>query len=111
MPVLNTQMVSTTAGPQNLSAAVLSPTSVKLTWVASCHTQQSHIYYKGMCGAYIDEGMLDTDSQEHTFDELQEGINYTFIVNQTGLNGGGVLSTGPVYARTFTTGMIEKFTY
>ena len=49
---------------------------------------------------------MDTKQQEHTFDGLQEGVNYTFTVNQTGFSGGGVLSTGPVYARTFTAGMI-----
>ena len=89
---------------QNLSAAVLSPTSVHLTWVAPCHTYQYHIHYRGTCGAYVDEGKLDIDRQEHTFDGLQEGINYTFIVNQTGFSRGRVLSTGPVYARTFTAG-------
>ena len=87
-------------------------TSVHLTWVAPCHTQQYHIYYKRTCRAYdvVDEGGLDTDHQEHTFDGLQEGLNYTFIVNQTGFSRGRVLSTGrvfstgPVYARTFTAG-------
>ena len=93
-------------GPQSLSAAVLSPTSVHLTWVAPCHTQQYNIYYRGMCAwAYVEEGSVDTDRQEHTFDGLQEGINYTFTVNQTGFSGGRVFSTGPVYAKTFTTGM------
>ena len=101
-------MVSTTVGPQSLSSAVLSPTSVHLTWVTPCHTQQYHIYYNGTCGAYVDEGRLDTDHQEHTFDELQEGTNYTFIVNQTGLSGGRVFSIGPVYARTFTAGMTKR---
>ena len=57
---------------------------------------------------YVDEGRLDTDNQEHTFDELQEGTNYTFIVNQTGLSGGRVFSIGPVYARTFTAGMTKS---
>ena len=47
---------------------------------------------------------MDTDHQEHTFDGLQEGVNYTFTVNQAGFSGGRVLSTGPVYARTFTAG-------
>ena len=75
-----------------------------LTWVAPCHTQQYHIYYRGTCGSYVDEGRLDTDHQEHTFDGLQEGVNYSFTVNQTGFSGGKVLSTGPVYARTFTAG-------
>ena len=73
-------------------------------WVAPCNTQQYHIYYRGTCGAYVDEGRLDTDNKEHTFDGLQEGVNYSFTVNQTGFSGGGVLSTGPVYARTFTAG-------
>ena len=93
-----------TTGPENTSAAVLSPTSVHLTWVAPCHTRQYHIYYRGACGAYVDEGRLDTNHQGHTFDGLQEGINYSFTVNQTGFSGGRVLSTGPVYARTFTAG-------
>jgi len=98
-------MVSITAGPQNLSAAVLSPTSVYLTWVAPCDTQQYHIYYRGTCGAYVDEGSLKTTQTEYTFDELQEGMNYTFTVNQTGFGGGGIFSAGPVYAMTFTSGM------
>ena len=91
-------------GLQNLSAAVLSSTSVHLTWVAPCHTQQYHIYYRGTCETYVDEGRLNTDRQEHTFDGLQEGVNYSFTVNQTGFSGGRVLLTGPVYARTFTAG-------
>ena len=98
-------MVSITAGPQNLSAAVLSPTSVYLTWVAPCDTQQYHIYYRGTCGTYVHEGSLDTNHTEYTFDELQEGINYTFTVNQTGLGGDRMFSTGPVYGKTFTSGM------
>ena len=85
---------------------MLSPTSVHLTWVAPCHTQQYHIYYRGICGAYVDKGRLDTDCQEHTVDELQEGVNYSFTVNQTGFSEGRVLSTGPVYARTFPAGMM-----
>ena len=93
------------SGPQSLSAAVLSPTSVHLTWVAPCHTQQYHIYYRGTCGAYVDEGRLDTGHQEYTLNGLQEGMNYSFTVNQTGFNEGRVLSTGPVYARTFTAGI------
>ena len=96
--------MSLTIGPQRLSAAALSPNSVHLTWVTPCHTQQYHIYYKGTCGAYVDEGGLDIDRQEHTFDGLQEGINYTFTVTQTGFSGGRILSTGLVHARTFTTG-------
>jgi len=98
-------MVPITVGPRSLSTAVLSPTSVHLTWVAPCHTQQYHIYYRGTCGAYVDEGSLDTDQQEYLVDGLQEDINYIFTVNQTGLSGDRVLSTGPVYARTFTAGM------
>ena len=81
---------------------MLSPTSVHLTWVAPCHTQQYHIYYRGTCGAYVHEGRLDTDHQEYTLDGLQEGTNYSLTVNQTRFSGGGVLSAGPVYARTFT---------
>ena len=96
--------MSVTIGLQNLSVSVLSTTSVHLTWATSCHTQQYHIYYRGTCGNYVDEGRLDTDHQEYTFDGLQEGVNYSFTVNQTGFSGGRVLSTGPVYARTFTTG-------
>ena len=92
-------------GPQHLSAAVLSPTSVHLTLAVPCHTQQYHIYYRGTCGAYIDEDSLDTDHQEHTFDRLQEGVNYSFTVTQSGFSGGRVLSSRPVYARTFTAGL------
>ena len=98
-------MMSITVGPQSLSAAVLSPTSVHLTWVAPCNTQQYHIHYRGRCGSYVDEGSLNTSHQEYTVDELQEDINYTFIVNQTGFSGDRVLSTGPVYAKTFTAGI------
>jgi len=47
---------------------------------------------------------VDTSHTQHTFDELQEGMNYTFTVNQTGFGGCGVFSTGPVYAMTFTAG-------
>ena len=93
-----------TAGPQDLSAAVLSSNSVHLTWMALCHTQQYHIYYRWTCGTHVDEGSLNTSHQEYTFYELQEGTNYSFIVNQTGFSGGRLFSTGPVYARTFTTG-------
>ena len=102
--IMITCMVSITAGPQTLSAAVLSPTSVYLTWVAPCDTQQYHIYYRGTCGTYVDEDSLDTSRTEYTLDELQEGINYTFTVNQNGFGGGRVLSAGPVYARTLTAG-------
>ena len=104
MVFLWSDIVSVTIGSWNLSATVLSPTSIHLTWVAPCHTQQYHIYYRGTCGSYVDEGRLDTDRQEHMFYGLQEGINYSFTVNQTGFGGGRVLSTGPVYARTFTAG-------
>ena len=99
-------MVSITAGPQDLSAAVLSPTSVYLTWVAPCDTQQYHIYYRGTCGTYVDGGSVDTSHTEYTFDELQEGMNYTFTVNQTGFGGGREFSTGPLYAKTFTAGIL-----
>ena len=99
-----TNVVSCTAGPQNLSATVLSPTSVYLTWVAPCDTQQYHIHYKGTCGTYVDEDSLDTSRTDYTLNELQEGINYTFTVNQTGFGGGRVLSSGPVHARTLTAG-------
>jgi len=94
------------AGPHSLSATVLSPTSVRLTWVAPCHTQQYHIYYRGTCGTYTDDGKGDTDRQECTVNGLQEGMNYTFTVNQSGFSGGRVLSAGPVYAKTFTAGMM-----
>ena len=53
---------------------------------------------------HVVEGRLDTDNKEHIFDELQEGINYSFTVTQTGFSGCRVLSTDPVYARTFTAG-------
>ena len=85
---------------------MLSSTSVYLTWVAPCHTQQYHIYYRGTCGAYIDEDSLDTDHQEYTFNELQEGVNYSFTVTQSGFGRGRVLSNRPVNARTFTAGLI-----
>ena len=94
------------AGPQNLSAAVLTSTSVHLTWVAPCHTQQYHIYYRGTCGTYVDEERLNANHQEYTLGGLQGGINYTFTVNQSGFSGGRVFSTGLVYAKTFTTGMM-----
>ena len=93
-----------TKGLWNLSVTVLSPTSVHLTWVTPCHTHQYHMYYRGTCGTYVDEGRLETDHQEYTLDGLQEGLNYSFTVNQTGFSGGSVLSTGPVYARTSTAG-------
>ena len=96
--------MSVTIGLPNLSAAVVSPTSVHLTWVAPCHTQQYYIYYRGTCGTYVDGGRLDTDRQECTFDGLHGDVNYSFTVNQTGFSGGRALSTGPVYARTFTAG-------
>ena len=102
-------MVSITTGPQDLSAAVLSPTSVYLTWVAPCDTQQYHIHYRGECGTYVDEGSVDTSHTEYTFDELQEGMNYTFTVNQTGFGEGRMLSTGPVYIKTYTAGMMINF--
>ena len=95
------------AGPHSLSAAVLSRTSVHLTWVAPCDTQQyPHIYYRGTCGTYnnINESRLATDYQEYTVNGLQEDINYSFTVNQSGFSGGRVLSTGSVFARTFTAG-------
>ena len=83
---------------------MLSPTSVHLTWVAPCHTQQYHIYYIGTCGPYVDEGRVDTRHQEYTLNGLQEDMNYRLTVNQSGFSGGRVLSTSPVYARTFTAG-------
>ena len=97
-------MLPIPSGPQSLSAAVLSSTSVHLTWVAPCHTQQYHIYYRGTCGPYVDEGRVDTGRQEYTLNELQEGTNYSFTVNQSGFSGGRVFSTGPVYVRTLTAG-------
>ena len=99
-------MWSIIVGPRNLTAAVLSPTSVHLRWVAPCHTHQYHIYYRGTCGSYVDEGRFDTDRQEYRFHGLQEGMNYSFTVTQPGFSGGEVLSTQPVYARTFTAGMM-----
>ena len=104
MLIVVTWFPSLHAGPQDLSAAVLSPISVYLTWVAPCDTQQYHIYYRGTCGTYVDEGSVDTSRTEYTFHKLQEGMNYTFTVNQTGFGGSRVLSTGPVYAMTFTAG-------
>ena len=96
--------MSVTLGPQNLSASVLSPTSIHLRLMTLCHTHQYHIYYRGTCGNYVDEGRLNTNHQEYTFDGLRGDINYSFSVDQTGFSGGRVLSTGPVYARTFTAG-------
>ena len=93
------------AGPPNVTVSVLSPTSVHLAWLSPCNTQQYDIYYRGTCGAYLDEGRFSTDQQQHTFDGLQEGINYTFTVNQTEFGGGGVLSTGPMYIASFTAGI------
>ena len=92
------------SGLRSFSLAVLSPTSVHLTWVAPCHTQQYHIHYRGTCGAYVDEGRVDSGHQEYTLNGLQEGMNYTFTVNQSGFSGGRVLSANPVHARTFTAG-------
>ena len=96
--------MSVTIGLRNISTSVISPTSVHLTWAVPCHTHQYHIYYRGTCGAYVDEGRLDTDRQEHTFDGMQEDTNYSVSVTQTGFSGGRVLSIGPVYARTLTAG-------
>ena len=93
--------ISISSGPQRLSVTVLSSTSVHLTWVALCNTQQYQIYYRGTCGTY---GRLNASNQEYTFKKLQEGINYSFIVNQSGFSGGRVFSTGQVYAKTFTAG-------
>ena len=93
------------AGSPNVTVSVLSSTSVYLTWLSPCNTQQYSVYYRGTCGAYLDEGRFSTDQQQHTFDGLQEGINYTFTVNQTGFGGGGVLSTGPVYIHSFASGI------
>ena len=101
---------------------MLSPTSVHLTWVAPCNTQQYHIYYRGTCGAYVNGSSLETDrvyvdesslnTSQYTVDGIQEGINYSFTVNQTGFRGSRVFSTGPVYARTFTAGrIIYELTY
>ena len=104
--LLQNMMVCIMAGPHSLSAAVLSPTSVHLTWVAPCDTQQYHIYYRGTCGSYINDSNLETDLQQYTFKGLQENTNYTFTVNQSGFSGGRVFSTGPAYARTFTAGMM-----
>jgi len=46
----------------------------------------------------VDEILIIASNEEYTFDELQEGINYTFTVNQTGFVEGD-LSSGPVYAK------------
>ena len=101
---LHCNMLPIPSGLRSLSAAVLSPTSVHLTWVAPCHTQQYHIYYRGTCGAYVDEDRVDTGHQEYIVEGLQEDMNYSFTVNQSGFNGGRVLSADPVHARTFTAG-------
>jgi len=97
-------MVSFTAGPRSLSATVLSSTSVHLTWVAPCHTQQYRVYYRGTCGGYVHNSSLNTSHQEYTVDKLQADTNYSFTVDQTGFSGGEVFSTSPVYVRTFTAG-------
>ena len=104
------------AGPRSLSAAVLSPTSVRLTWVAPCHTQQYHIYYRGRCGSYVDDESLRLESnqqeytvnglQGYTVNGLQGDMNYSFTVNQSGFSRGRVLSAGPVFARTFAAGIM-----
>ena len=101
-------MQCTEACSPNVTVSVLSPTSVHLTWLSPCNTQQYNIYYRGRCGAYLDEGRFSTDQQQHTFDGLQEGINYTFTVNQTEFGGGGVLTTGPMYITSFTAGIDGK---
>jgi len=64
---MNHIMMSVTTYLQDFSAAVLSPTSVHLTWVAPCDTQQYHIYYGGICRTYVDEGNLETGHTEYTF--------------------------------------------
>ena len=51
---------------------------------------------------------MGTDHQEHTFDGLQEGLNYSFTITQTGFSGGRLLSTGPVHAKTIIVGNIGK---
>ena len=79
------------------SASVLSPTSVRLMWVAPCHTHSSTSTTKGHVGPLLMGAgwILITRSTP------QEGVKYSFTVTQTGFSGGRVLS---VYARTFTTG-------
>ena len=90
-------------GSPNVTVSVLSSTSVYLTWLSPCNTQQYSIYYRGTCGSYLDEGRFSTDQQQYTFDGLQEGINYTFTVNQTGF--GETSSTGPMYITSLTAGI------
>ena len=70
------------------------------------HSNTMYTYYRGTCGTYVDEGSVDTSHTEYTFDELQEGINYTFTVNQTGFGDGRIFSTVRVYAKTFIAGML-----
>ena len=103
-------MVCIPSGPHSLSAAVLSPTSLHLTWVAPCHTHQYHITTGGHVGPiYVHEATLGTSHQEYTVDELQADTNYSFTVNQSGFSGARVLSTGSVFAMTFTAGTQETF--
>ena len=92
-------------GSPNVTVSVVSSTSIHLTWLSPCNTQQYNIYYSGTCGAYLDEGRFSTDQQQYTFDGLQEGINYTFTVNQTGFGEGRVFSTGPMYITSLTAGI------
>jgi len=95
---------SITLGPWNLSAALLSYLNTSDMGGSLPHIPVPHLLLRD-CGSYVHKGRLDTDNQEHTFDGLQKGTNYSFTVNQTGFSGGRVLSTGPVYARTFTAGL------
>ena len=74
----------------------------------ACHTQQNHVYYRGTCGTYVHKATLGTSHQEYTVDELQADTNYSFTVDQTGFSGTGVLSTGSVFAMTFTAGTINN---
>ena len=90
-------------GSPNVTVSVLSSTSVHLTWLSLCNTQQYSVYYRGTCGTYLDEGRFSTDQQQYTFDGLQEGINYTFTVNQTGF--GETSSAGPMYITSLTAGI------
>ena len=66
---------------------------------------------RGTCGTYVHEATLGTSHQEYTVDELQADTNYSFTVDVRlhGFSGARVLSTGSVFAMTFTAGTQKTF--
>ena len=62
-----------------------------------------------MWDLYVHEATLGTSHQKYTIDELQADTNYSFTVDQTGFGGARVLSTGSVFAMTFTAGTQKTF--